>query len=311
MLGVALLAGPFLVPVNTSGTLTYQEAANQMWDGKSQYLEANNHQIHFVTAGDKDSDRVLILLHGFGASTLSWKGVLEPLAANGFVVAFDRTAFGFTERPETWEGESPYSAASQLEVIDTFVDTFGKDKEVVLVGHSAGGTLAASYAVLHPEKVSALVLEDPAILSSGGSREWLKPIYSIPQVDHIGPLLVASIASSGLETLDKSYFDVSKITEQTRGYYTSPLQIAGWEKAFWDFNQAAKPSTVKDDIASIKTRTLIITGDADTIVDTADSVRLNQLMSGSEFALIENCGHLPHEEQAAEFLAAVNAFLRS
>jgi pimeloyl-ACP methyl ester carboxylesterase len=55
----------------------------------------------------------------------------------------------------------------------------------------------------------------------------------------------------------------------------------------------------------LKTPTLLITGDADSVVPTKDTVKLDKLIPNSELEVIEKAGHLPHEEQPTEFLAAV------
>lgn len=307
-LAAALVFGPFLVPVETSGTLTKEQAAAELWGGRSKFVELAGHEVHLVTAGREDSDRLIVLLHGFGASAFSWRDVLDPLAAHGFVVAYDRAAFGFTERPTSWE-LNPYSSLGQLEVIDQLIEKFGKGNEVVLVGHSAGGSLAAGYALDNSEKLSGLVLEAPAIYSTGGSPSWLNWIYDIPQLNHLGPLAVASIASSGLEILDRSYNDPTQITDEVLAGYTAPLKVAGWERAFWEFNKAPRSLGVAERLAELTMPVLVITGDNDLVVETADSIRLSSELSNAELVVIENAGHLPNEEKPREFATAIIQYL--
>ena len=304
----ALVFGPFLVPVNTSGTLTKEEAAAELWNGKSQFVEALDHEVHVVTAGSENSDRLILLLHGFGASAFSWRDVLEPLSEHGFVVAYDRAAFGFTERPTSWD-VNPYSSHGQLEVIDQLIERFGQGKEVVLVGHSAGGSIAAGYALDHPGKLSGLVLEAPAIYSTGGGAGWWNWIYDIPQLDHLGPLAVASIATSGLDLLDRSYDDPSQITDEVLSGYTSPLKVAGWERAFWEFNKAPRSLGVAQRLAELTMPVLVITGDNDLVVATADSIRLASELSNAELVVIDESGHLPNEEKPREFATAIIQYL--
>ena len=296
------------MPVETSGTLTKEQAAAELWGGRSKFVELAGHEVHLVTAGREDSDRLIVLLHGFGASAFSWRDVLDPLAAHGFVVAYDRAAFGFTERPTSWD-LNPYSSLGQLEVIDQLIEKFRKGKEVVLVGHSAGGSLAAGYALDNSEKLSGLVLEAPAIYSTGGSPSWLNWIYDIPQLNHLGPLAVASIASSGLEILDRSYNDPTQITDEVLAGYTAPLKVAGWERAFWEFNKAPRSLGVAERLAELTMPVLVITGDNDLVVETADSIRLSSELSNAELVVIENAGHLPNEEKPREFATAIIQYL--
>jgi pimeloyl-ACP methyl ester carboxylesterase len=306
-----LLVGPFLIPVNSSGTLTNVEAANAQFGDKSKFIEVVGHDVHYLTAGDPSSDRLILLLHGFGANISTWDLVLDELGAAGFVVAYDRAAFGFTERPESWTGTNPYSAAGQLEVIQALVDKFGAGKEVVILGHSAGGNLAAAFAAQNPEAVDQLILLDPAIYSTGGGSSWLNWIYDIPQLNHVGPALVSSIATSGLDLLNESYYDKSLVTEELKAKYTAPLKITGWEKAFWNYNKAPRTTNVDKQLASISMPTLVITGDTDEVVATADSIRLAGELPNAQLVVIENCGHLPNEEKSQEFLTAVAGFLQA
>jgi pimeloyl-ACP methyl ester carboxylesterase len=308
-LAAVLVLGPFAVPVNSSGTLTYQEAAAISWEGRSEFVNLVDHQVHIITAGNPDSDRLIVLLHGFGASSLTWQQVLEPLGQAAYVVAFDRAAFGFTERPTSFGDLNPYSAAGQLKVIDGLVDLYGTDKEVVILGHSAGGALALGFALDYPEKVDQLILEAPAVYGTGGSPGWLNWVFSIPQIDHLGPLAVASIASSGLDLLVESYTDPSMITAEVQASYTAPLKIAGWERAFWEFNKAPRSLNLVERLDDLRAPTLIITGDDDRVVATADSIRLNGDLPGSELVIIEVAGHLPNEEKPQEFVDAVLRFL--
>ena len=67
-----LLVGPFLIPVNSSGTLTNLEAANAQFGDKSKFIEVVGHDVHYLTAGDPNSDRLILLLHGFGANVSTW-----------------------------------------------------------------------------------------------------------------------------------------------------------------------------------------------------------------------------------------------
>ncbi len=308
-LAAVLVLGPFAVPVNSSGTLTYQEAAAISWEGRSEFVNLVDHQVHIITAGNPDSDRLIVLLHGFGASSLTWQQVLEPLGQAAYVVAFDRAAFGFTERPTSFGDLNPYSAAGQLKVIDGLVDLYGADKEVVILGHSAGGALALGYALDYPDKVDSLILEAPAVYGTGGIPSWLNWVFSIPQIDHLGPLAVASIASSGLDLLVESYTDPSMITAEVQASYTAPLKIDGWERAFWEFNKAPRSLNLVERLDDLRAPALIITGDDDRVVATADSIKLNGDLPGSELVIIEGAGHLPNEEKPQEFVDAVLRFL--
>jgi pimeloyl-ACP methyl ester carboxylesterase len=305
-----LLLGPFLVPVSTSGTLTNAEAANELWLERSEFVEVAGHEVHFVSAGDPNSDKLIVLLHGFGASAFSYRDVLEPISTAGFVVAYDRAAFGFTERPTSWD-TNPYGIEGQLEVLDEIIDRFGANKEVFVLGHSAGGAIAGKYALENQDRLAGLILYAPAVLTTGGGPSWLNWIYSVPQVDHLGPLLVSSIATNGLDLLYRSYYDPDSVTDQTLAGYTQPLKVIGWERAFWEFNKAPRRTDVGERLEEIRLPTLVITGDTDLVVPTSDSVTVAERIAGSELVVIPKTGHLPNEEAPDEFAKSVVSFIKA
>ncbi len=311
---VAALIVPFLIPVETSGTKTYQEAAGSGANfAKALGIDVFTDVTEFDCQQDSvcDNPPVFILLHGFGANTFSYRLVTEPLSAYGDVIAYDRPGFGFTQRPTSWEGENPYGSLGNDLILDELIAEYASDREVFLVGHSAGGTQAAQYVVDNPGVVSGLILISPAILTTGGSPSGFNWIFSIPQLDHLGPLLVSSIASSGMDLLDRSWFDKSKITDEIKTGYRAPLDIIGWEEGFWEFNRAPRTFNVKDRLSEIKIPTVLITGDTDVVVATADTEALATMIEGSSLVVIPKSGHLAHEETPVETMKAIDDYWNS
>ena len=310
LLAAALIV-PFLIPVETSGTKTYQEAAGSGASfAKALGVDVFTDVTEFDCLQDSDCENppVFILLHGFGANTFSYRFVTEPLSAYGDVIAYDRPGFGFTQRPSSWEGENPYGSAGNDLILDELIAEYASDREVFLVGHSAGGTQAAQYVVDNPGAVNGLILISPAILTTGGSPSGFNWIFSIPQLDHLGPLLVSSIASSGMDLLDRSWFDKSKITDEIKAGYRAPLEIIGWEEGFWEFNRAPRTFDVKDRLSEIKIPTLLITGDTDVVVATADTEALATMIEGSSLVVVPKSGHLAQEETPAETMQAIDDY---
>jgi len=305
-----LLIVPFLVPVETTGVKTYKEVAGEgATFATAQGIEIFYQKTDFVCQAEKDCSNppVIFLMHGFGANTFSYREVTKPLSELGDVIAYDRPGFGLTERPTSWEGENPYGSIGQDLILDELIETFARDRDVILVGHSAGGSLAAQYVVDNKDAVKGLILISPAILTTGGSPSWLNWIYSIPQLDHLGPRLVSSIASSGMDLLDESWYNKDLITEEVKAGYREPLSVIGWEEGFWEFNRAPRSFDVKDRLDEITIPTLLITGDTDTVVATKDTEALATLIKGSELVVIPQSGHLPQEETPDQTMEAILA----
>jgi pimeloyl-ACP methyl ester carboxylesterase len=303
-----ILVVPFLIPVQTTGTATYKEVAGEgATFASAQGIEIYYEKTDFVCQEGKDCSNppVIFLLHGFGANTFSFREVTEPLSQLGDVIAYDRPGFGLSERPTSWEGENPYGSIGQDLILDELITEFASGRDVILVGHSAGGTLAAQYVVDNKDAVQGLILISPAILSTGGSPSWLNWVFSIPQLDHLGPLLVSSIASSGMDLLNESWYNKDLITEEVKAGYREPLSVIGWEEGFWEFNRAPRAFDVKDRLDEITVPTLLITGDTDTVVATADTVKLAEMIKDSVLFVIPKSGHLAQEETPEDTMKAI------
>ncbi|HSQ17869.1 MAG TPA: alpha/beta hydrolase [Anaerolineales bacterium] len=308
VIGVLLLlalVGPFLVPVPPlENTLSPQALA----DPDSQFIEINGLDVHVKTLGQ--GEPVFVLLHGFGASLYSWQSVIEPFSQHGMVIAFDRPAFGLTERPLTWEGTNPYSPEAQVALVLGLLDHFGV-QQAILVGNSAGGTVAMQVALAYPERVTALILVDPAVYSGGGAPALVRPLLATPQMRHLGPLIARQIQVRGPELIELAWHDPSLITPETLELYKRPLQVENWDKALWELTIASRASGLAERLSEFTLPVLVITGDDDRIVPTADSIRLAGELPNAELVVIPAAGHVPHEERPAEFMQAIEAFLTS
>lgn len=303
VLALIVLIGPFLIPVPP---LENTVPVEQLLDANSKFVKVHGVNVHYKTWGE--GEPIFILLHGFGASQFSWREVTEPFSQFGTVIAYDRPAFGLTERPLEWEGESPYGPQAQVSIVIGLMDAL-KVEKAILVGNSAGGTVSMQVALQHPERVEALILVDAAVYAGGGAPSWVRPILKTPQMNHVGPLVARQLQAQGVEFIKTAWHDPSKITQDIFDGYQKPLQTANWDKALWQLTVASEESGLVERLAEITMPTLVITGDDDRIVPTEQSLRLADELPNAELQVIAQSGHLPHEEKPVEFMRAVTKFL--
>jgi len=235
---------------------------------------------------------------------------MEPLAEVGTVIAFDRPAFGLTARPMPgeWSGENSYSPEAQADLTVALLDGLAVER-ALLVGHSAGGTIAVLTSLRHPERVEALVLVDPAIYTEGGTPVWLRALLSTPQMRRLGPLLVRSIVRWGEAVIRIAWNDPDRIAPEILSGYNKPLQVDNWDRAVWELVLASHPLGLGTQLDEIRIPVLVITGDHDRVVPAGESVRLAAELRNAELVVIPDCGHVPHEERPRQFLGAVTDFL--
>ena len=296
---------PLLIPVPPLRVTMPVEA---LTDPDSRFLAVSGLQVHYKLAGE--GEPTLVLLHGMGASVFSWREVMAPLARLGTVIAFDRPGFGLTSRPMPgeWKGESPYAAESQARLTVALLDKLGIEK-AILVGHSAGGTIAALTALRFPERVEALVLVSPAIYAGGGAPIRFGPLLSLPQVRRWGPLFVRSVAGRGESLLASAWHDPAKIKPDVLAGYAKGWQVPNWDRALWEFMLASRPLNLEQQLDKIQMPTLVLTGDDDRWVPKEQSIRLASELPHAELVVVPDCGHLLQEESPRAFLDAASSFL--
>jgi pimeloyl-ACP methyl ester carboxylesterase len=301
---LSFLIVPFLIPFESSGTLTSAQA-----EPSAEFVELNGLDVRIARTeytGDCGcTPPLIVLMHGFGASTYSWRDVSQPLAAFGDVISYDRPAFGLTERPTEWQGENPYGLEGNFLLLDDLIARYGNDRKVILAGHSAGGALAGEYARTRASSNLSLVLVDAAILTSGSNSGPFEWFFHLPQMQRLGPILVAEIASSGNALLEESYYDKSQLTQEVYDGYRLPLKIKGWEQAFYNFRIAPNENPLRDNLGHLDLPTLVMTGEHDTVVAASDAPLLNAKIKGSKLETIANSAHLPQEEQPQAFIDAI------
>ncbi len=305
LLLLVLLVGPFLIPVRP---LEDAVPPRQLADEDSQFIQVGGLDLHLKSKGL--GEPVILLLHGFGASLYSWQAVMEPLSQYGTVIAYDQPGFGLTERPLSWDGQNPYCPESQVSLAVGLLDQFGV-KKAILIGNSAGGTTAMRIFLAHPGRVSGLVLVDPAVYAGGGPPDWTHPLLATPQMRRLGPLLVRRIQARGSALLRIAWHNPKSIHPQTLELYQKPLKTENWDKALWEFTLANRSSDLSARLSEFSLPVLVITGDDDRIVPTAQSIRLSAELPNAKLVVIPEAGHVPHEEKPQDFMQAVRDYLET
>jgi pimeloyl-ACP methyl ester carboxylesterase len=287
------------------------ESINALKDNDSQFININGINVHFKKAGT--GEPYFILLHGFGASLFSWREIISPLSRYGTVIAYDRPAFGLTDRPSygQWSGKNPYSVDGQMDMLFEFMDMMSIPS-AILIGNSAGGTIATLAALEHPNRVKALVEVDAAIFENENHLPaWTRELLFTPQADRIGPFLMRSIQKWGVKFLIRAWHDPEKITKDIMQGYQEPLHTQNWDNALFELFRAPQSQNIAMRLSELKMPVLVISGDDDRIVPTPSSIRLAKEIASSTLVIIHDSGHVPQEEQPVMFIQVIINFVNT
>jgi pimeloyl-ACP methyl ester carboxylesterase len=156
--------------------------------------------------------------------------------------------------------------------------------------------------------VAALVLVSPAVYGGGGAPGWIKPLFWLPGVNHIGPLLARRISKNGDDFIRSAWYDAGRMGPDVLPGYRAPLAVKGWEKALWVLTKASAASGLSEKLPGITMPTLVLTGDTDRIVPTEQSVRLAGELPKATLVVIPQSGHVSHEESPEAFMEAFGKF---
>lgn len=300
---IAILIIPYLIPL-PGGTDPVALA-----DPGGSFVTVNSVRVYTLQDGPADGPAVL-LLHGLGGSTFSWRENITALAAAGYrVIAFDRPGFGLSDKPL----ELDYAHPAQADFAIDLMDVLGVER-AVLIGHSAGGNVIAHMAVRHPTRVSGLVIVDGAIVGGTGGPVFLGPLISFPPLTRwiqvLAPAVVTPERFNSL--LASAYGPGFTVTDEISAGYGRVLQTEGWQNGFVGLvRDAGRNRLDLDAVATISAPTLIVWGEADTWVPVSDGETLRDLIPGASWVAYPGVGHLPMEEVPETFNRDVIAFLDS
>lgn len=259
-------------------------------------LSANAIATVFVQQG---SGAPMLLLHGFDSSVFEFRR-LQPLLAERFTTwNVDLLGFGFTDRPL----DVPFTPdAIKTHLYYTWKSLIGEP--VILVGASMGGAVAIDFALTYPDAVQHLVLIDSAGFAKG-------PDISKFMLPGLGYLATEFLRRPGVRrnVSLKAYADSSFVTPDAELCISLHLKHPRWQNALIAFTKSGGYNFLSNKIAQVTQPTLILWGDSDNILGTADAEKFQQAIPHSHLIWIPNCGHVPHLEkpQATAELIYANA----
>jgi pimeloyl-ACP methyl ester carboxylesterase len=257
-----------------------------------QLLDVDGVRIHYVEQG---SGPVVLLIHGFGGHTYSFRHTMPALASAGFrAVALDLKGFGYSERVKGGD----YRLSSQARMVLRFMDTLAIER-ASLVGHSMGGEVAMRVAAAAPERVERLVL---AASVSGDRVPTLPPT---PLLKRFLPLIARAL---GRRLFRRSFYDRSRASDDVYEQYRLPGRVRGTMDGLYEiFRDMRKDDRLEH--SRIKQPVLILWAEGERVLPRWILRRLCKRLPQAEVVTVPRSGHLLLEERPEECNAAILRFL--
>lgn len=236
---------------------------------------------------DRGAGRPVMVLHG-GGGPASVLGLSAQLAAHHRVLTPTIPGFEGTPRPD--------DCRTVADVAARYLDVLAEQDlhDVVVVGSSVGGWIAAEMALQHGDgRVGGLVLEDAVGIDVPGHP-----------ITDISGLTLDRIADHSYADPDRFRIDPTTLPAERQAAMAANAAV------FADY--AGSPymhdPTLRGRLAAVSVPATVVWGEADGIVDVGYGRAYAEAL-GAPFTVVEGAGHLPHLEQPQRTLAAVTAFL--
>lgn len=296
MLGTAavLAASWLLVRSNTRQTETDHPP-------RGGFITVDGVRLHYLSKGEGP---VVVLLHGNGVTAEDFRnaGLIDRLARDHRVIAFDRPGYGYSERPRS----TLWTPAAQAQLLAGALAGLGVGRAVVLA-HSWATLVALSMAQQYPQLVAGLVLASGYYYPS----VRLDVLTAAPAIPILGDLMrytVSPLAGWLLWPLVmRRAFGPQPVPDSFRKYpkwmslRPDQLRAEAAETAM----MIPSAAVLKKHYAALRMPVEIIAGEDDRIADARhNSARLHDDIAHSELTMVQGAGHMiQHLSQQALALA--------
>jgi pimeloyl-ACP methyl ester carboxylesterase len=243
-------------------------------------VDLGGRALHVETGGSPPPH--WLLLHGLADTLEIWRKVAPGLERRGHAVLVDQRAHG---RSSALSG--PVRRAELAADIVTLLDRLAID-EAIVVGHSMGGIVAMTTALIAPERIAALVLLGTASQVSARAAAWYEKIAEAAENDGIDGLRRAIFGASSDRAIEGDARGMAAITRALASLHESPLTPA---------------------LRDVRCPTLLLVGDRDPMGPAASEI-IQRAIPGSTLEVIPG-GHWLHVEAPERVLESIARFAAS
>ncbi|MEO6299848.1 MAG: alpha/beta hydrolase [Paracoccaceae bacterium] len=267
-----------------------------------QFVTANGARVHALVRGAGPD---LILIHGASGNLRDFLPLIDLLAPNYRVIAFDRPGLGWSDPIP--DGATLKAQALQLSAAATLLGV----KNPIVLGQSYGGSVALEWALFAPVKPAALVLVSSPSLPWPGKLDWWYQLTAswFGQAIVI-PLAAAFVPDSYVNRTITDIFAPDAAPDDYLDYIGAGLTLRRQTLRI----NAEQVNGLRPQIVAmaplypqLTMPVELIHGDADTIVPLKiHSLPLSKILPNATLTIVPGAGHMPHHSRPDLVIAAIN-----
>jgi hypothetical protein len=153
----------------------FNQASKEQLVTSYRTTEIDGLKIFYREAGD-EKNPVLLLLHGFPASSFMFRDLIARLSTRFRIIAPDYPGFGYSDAPST--SEFSYTFDGLAEVVEKFTDKLGIRKYALYM-QDFGGPVGFRLASKHPDRVSFLIVQNANAYEEGLPDSFWAPVREL------------------------------------------------------------------------------------------------------------------------------------
>jgi magnesium chelatase accessory protein len=268
----------------------------------SRFVRASGLDWHVQIMGEGP---VLLLVHGTGAATHSWRDLMPALAQNFTIVAPDLPGHGFTSAPPSHRLSLPGMSRD----LAGLLEKLGMPP-VAAVGHSAGAAIICRMSLDGLLPARALVSLNGAMLPLDGVPGQIfaplaRLLVGLPLLPNLfawraqdRAVVEKLLASTGSKLDARGVELYARVVRRPSHAAAALRMMANWDLA-----------PLERDLPRLPVPLLLIAGANDRTIPPADSARLREMIPGASLTEMPGLGHLAHEEDVAATASLICNFL--
>jgi len=282
---------PYIIPIEEGEIIPIKPFEN------SYFINIEGLELHYRIWSPITNDikGKIVLIHGLGGSTFSFRNNVEFLSSQGYyVVAVDLPAFGYSTRVRGIN----HSQSNRAKLIWHLLD--GLDQELkeelydnkwTILGHSMGASTAIEMANQNETAVRTLIFVAGAVTTNRESPT----IFKIPPINRWARVILSNflINEKRISSFLESAYGKKPSSEDVQGYL-QPLLTNGTGNSLVDFVLTSRNTTISE-LNVLNLNIILIWGELDSWVSVEEIAKIKDIIPNVYFTILEGEGHCPNE----------------